>query len=270
MRKNGPTNRKFFSVITPVHLWNPKRVEDFVRCADSLRNQKFKDFEWIVVDDGSTEKFNWSSIDDIADIVIHKEHEERVIAYNEAFKEASGEWFALLDSDDCYLPDTLLEFCRSIERSPKFKLFNCGTIYHHKDGAVSTRDPFIPKRKKVGHEIFGGGNIVNGTYIWHHSVYDLLGGYPAEKTFRDIDCSEINYGGVRDLFMGTPYDFSAYAQLEFPEIRQYFFVDHENEPNKIIKELGNPWGQDYYLFYKYTRQFHTKAIKKNLLVVYPR
>jgi len=70
--------------------------------------------------------------------------------------------------------------------------------------------------------------------------------------------------------MGSPYDFAAAAQLEFPELRKHFMVDHENEPNKIIKELGNPWGQDFYLFYKYTRKFHSKPVKKYLYIVHPR
>jgi glycosyltransferase involved in cell wall biosynthesis len=263
---------KFFSVITPVHLWNPYRVEKFLECAESLRKQKFKDFEWIVIDDGSTEPFLWDSIKDIADVVIHKQHEERVIAYNAGFKEAQGEWFTLLDSDDAYTPEFLSTFFSAINRSPQTRLFNCGVEYHHADRGISSRSAFKPKRAKVGHRIFGGGNIVNGTFIWHRSVYEDLGAYPDAPggTFENIDCSEINYGGVRSLFMGTPYDFSAYAQLEFPEIRQYFMVDHEDEPNKIIKELGNPWGQDYYLFYKYTRKYQTKSVKKNLLVVHPR
>ena len=49
-----------FSVITPVHLWSPERVEMFVKCIDSLAKQTYKDFEWIVIDDGSTIKdFYW-------------------------------------------------------------------------------------------------------------------------------------------------------------------------------------------------------------------
>ena len=121
----------------------------------------------------------------------------------------------------------------------------------------------------MGHKVFGGGNIVNGTFVFHRSVYDDLGGYPPHD-IKDIDCSEINYGGKRELHMTSPYDFSAYAQIEFPEIREYFMVNHIAEPHKIIKELGNPWGNDYYLFYKYTRKYHSKPMDENwLYVVHP-
>jgi hypothetical protein len=58
--------------------------------------------------------------------------------------------------------------------------------------------------------------------------------------------------------------------MEFPGMRKFFFVDHDNEPDKIIKELGNPWGNDYYLFYKYTRKYHSMPIDEHLLIVHPK
>ena len=107
------------------------------------------------------------------------------------------------------------------------------------------------------------------SYVSIRSVYDKLGAFPPHRV-QNIDCSELNYGGPRVLWMTSPYDFSAHAQLEFPEIRQYFMVNHVAEPHKIIKELGNPWGNDYYLFYKYTRKYHSKPIdEKWLYIVYP-
>lgn len=265
-----------FSVITPVHLWNEDRVEHFLRTIESLKAQTFKDFEWVVVDDGSVMPFRWDLLFETGLNVklIQQQHEERVIAYNNAFKEAAGEWFTLLDSDDEYKPDTLEKWNRAIENHPESKMFNCGAVYAHKDGKFTYRDPFVPERKKIGHQIFGGGNVVNGTFIWHSSVYDELGAFP-ETHIKDIDCSAINYPGkdgefVRDLYMGSPYDFSAAAQLEFPEVRKYFMVNVDNEPTKTIKELGNPWGQDWYLFYKYTRKYHSRIFKEYLYIVHPR
>lgn len=156
-----------------------------------------------------------------------------------------------------------------IKDNPGYKMFNFGNIYVHKDGKVSKRGPFKPKKKKEGHEKFSGGKIVKGTYVLERSVWEEMGGFPPE-TAKDVDCTEINYGGIRDLHMNTPYDFAAYAQVEFPEIREFFMINHEAEPNKIIKELGNPWGDDFYLFYKYTRKYHSKPIEEYLYKVHPR
>ena len=107
---------------------------------------------------------------------------------------------------------------------------------------------------------------MNGTFVFHRSIYEDLGAFPPHH-IENIDCSSLNYGGIRELWMTSPYDFSAAAQLEFPELQKYFMVDHVAEPHKIIKEFGNPWGQDHYLFYKYTRKYHSKPIDKYLYKV---
>ena len=281
-----------FSLLTPINLWNPDRVEQFLRCIKSVEAQTFRDFEWVIVDDGSTQDFLWDSVllnKNIPQVeLIHKEAMERVSAYNDAFKTAKGDWFVFLDSDDELPPDALEIWNRYIEKSKRklkhteypTKIFNCGAIYHYVDGTSSKRDPFKPiwLGAKHGHEIFGGGNIVNGTFIFHRSVYEKLGGFMPD-TVKDINTTEINYPPypgalkpyIRDLHNNTPYDFAGYYQLEFPELRQYFMVDHEAEPDgKIIKELGNPWGQDFLLFYKYTRKYHSRPIKEYLYIVNPR
>ena len=270
----------FFSVITCVNLWNLDRIEKFLRCIGSVQRQTFGDFEWVIVDDGSTEPFLWeNSITDSRFRVIHKEHEERVIGYEEGFKQAKGQWITLLDSDDEYVSDYLTILFGIIVGNPEYKMFNFGALYERSNEKVTfdKREPFEPKMLDVGHEVFGGGNIPWGTFIFHRSIYEDLGGFPP-KVIKDIDCTEVNYPAfrgqekpyIRDLHLNTPYDFSAYYQIKYPELRQYFMVDHEAEPDKIIKELGNPWGQDGILFYQYTRKYHSKPIKEYLYIIYPK
>ena len=267
------------SVLTSVHLApNPNdrndRLEKFEQAFKSLENQTFKDFEWVLVDDGSTLDYDWSKMFNTLSSVnlVRLPHAERVIALENAMAVAKGEWFIFLDSDDELKPNALQKLNSLIEQFPNCKMFNFGAIYTHKDGNFTFRDPFTPKRKSKGHVFFGGGNIVNGTFVFHRSIYEDLGGFPAgvEGVLENIDCTPLNYGGVRNLYMNTPYDFSAAAQIEFPELRQFFMVDHEAEPHKIIKELGNPWGQDYYLFFKYTRKYHSKAVRECLYIVNPK
>lgn len=261
-------NRPRFSIITPVHIWNNYRKMSLARAIESVSNQSFRDFEHIVVNDGSTQEFDVPSLPWLN--VVNKTHEERVLAYAEGMKHAQGQIFCFLDSDDEYDRDYLKKVDEYFKKYPKYKMFNFGAQYAHADGGNTVRGPFKPKKLEVGHEVFGGGQIVNGTFVFHRKVYDDLGSYPPAH-ISNIDCSELNYSdGPRDLFMWTPYDFSAAAQMEFPEIRQFFMVDHVNEPNKILRELGNPWGNDYYLFYKYTRKYHSKPMDDHLYIVHPK
>lgn len=142
-------------------------------------------------------------------------------------------------------------------------MFNFGCTFIHKDGGTNTRDPFMPKRKrKGGHEIFGGGKIVNGTFTFHRRIWEELGAFP-----EGIKTIKVPWYKETELFWTSPYDFSAYAQAEFPEIQPYFQVKHPDHPAGLPKELGNPYGNDFYLFYKYTRKYQSKPIKEYLLKV---
>ena len=90
-----------FSIISPVYLDTPERVEQFLTCIQSVKNQTFKDFEWVIIDDGSVQPFLWDNLLNGFDLnLIHKNNENRIIAYNTAFQVAKGDWWIFLDSDD--------------------------------------------------------------------------------------------------------------------------------------------------------------------------
>ncbi len=257
-----------FSIITPIWLSkeDERRVPLFQACIESINAQTYdhNDFEHIIINDGSPVAFDVPAYKHIK--VINQPNLQRLTAYNTGFKAAQGEIFCLLDSDDAYTPDYLEKVTTYYKKFPWYNLFNMGSRHNYKNGKYTYRQAFSPKEEKIGHEIFGGGKIVNGTFVFSRKVYEDLGAYP-EHHIKGIDCTSINYGKVRDLWMTSPFDFSGYAQVEFPEIREFFMVNHVDEPNKIIKELGNPWGNDYYLFYKYTRKYHSKPMGDCLYIV---
>lgn len=242
-----------FSVITPAYCHSEDRKRALERCIRSVDCQTIGTdrVEHLVIDQTEVDEFRIDRWHQSFVKYYEQAHMERLYALRRAFEEAQGEWICLLDSDDIYLPHYLETVSQVIEGNPGYKLLNFGSLHIHKDGRVVARDAFKPKRLEVGHEIFSGGTIVNGTFVFHRSVWEDLGDFPTttEKLW-------------------NPWDFSIAAQEEFPELKEFFMVDHEDEPEKIAKELGNPWGQDYYLFYKYTRKYHSLSLDKHLLGVY--
>lgn len=265
-----------FSIITPAYIFNEERAKQFKACIESVNKQDFdhSDFEHVIVNDGSVFPFDIPNYPHIR--VINQNNLQRLTAYNTGFKNANGDIFLLLDSDDEFETNTLSLVDRLYKKYKRYKMFNFGCTFIHKDGGTNTRDPFMPKRKrKGGHEIFGGGKIVNGTFTFHRSVWEDLGGHP-EHHIKNIDCTELNYPAhseqekpyIRDLWMTSPYDYSAYMQLKYPEIQKFFMVKHPDHPKLLVRELGNPYGQDYGLFYAYTRKYISKPIKENLLRVH--
>lgn len=97
----------FFSIILPVY--NVKKYLN--RCVDRLLCEKFRDFEIILVDDGSTDGC-YNICDeymkkDSRISVIHKENGGLSSARNEGFKIAKGKYIFWLDSDDYIVQDAL-------------------------------------------------------------------------------------------------------------------------------------------------------------------
>lgn len=88
------------SVIVPVY-----KVEKYLkRCVDSILNQTYKNFELLLVDDGSPDSCgkicdDYSKIDDRVK-VIHKKNGGLSSARNAGIKASSGDYLNFVDSDD--------------------------------------------------------------------------------------------------------------------------------------------------------------------------
>lgn len=98
--------RPLVSVIIPTY----NREKYVVKAIDSVLSQAFKDYEIIVVNDGSTDgtKDNLKSYGDKIKY-IYQDNSGVSAARNEGIRRAKGEWVAFLDSDDEWLPDYLLQ-----------------------------------------------------------------------------------------------------------------------------------------------------------------
>lgn len=109
------------TIFTPTY----NRSHTLSRLHDSLVKQSLKDFEWLVVDDGSSDNTavlfeNWTSNDNgfqVRYIRIPNGGKNRAI--NLGIKEASGRYFMILDSDDMLSPNAV-EFI--IEKMPAWRL----------------------------------------------------------------------------------------------------------------------------------------------------
>lgn len=101
------TNSVKISVIVPCY-----KVEQFLEnCVNSILSSTFKDFEIILVDDGSPDK-SGELADELAKrdsriTVIHKQNGGVVKARETGVEAAQGEWITLVDSDDSITPNAL-------------------------------------------------------------------------------------------------------------------------------------------------------------------
>jgi teichuronic acid biosynthesis glycosyltransferase TuaG len=96
------------SIITPAYNGNI-----YIRdCANSVKSQSFQNYEWLVVDDSSTDETH-EILKELASrdsrIRVFKADKNRgpIHARNIALKEAKGRFIAFLDIDDMWRPDKL-------------------------------------------------------------------------------------------------------------------------------------------------------------------
>lgn len=100
-----------FTVFTATY----NRKEKIKNVYASLKSQTFKDFEWVVVDDGSkdnTEELfeTWVEESPFPITYIKKENGGKHTAFNRGVQQAKGELFLNFDSDDTCVPEALQVF----------------------------------------------------------------------------------------------------------------------------------------------------------------
>jgi glycosyltransferase involved in cell wall biosynthesis len=108
-----------FTVFTATY----NRAHTIPRVFESLCAQTFRDFEWLVIDDGSTDETStliakWAKVADFPIRYLQQQHSGKHIAHNLAVREARGQLFAPLDSDDALLPDSLERLAKSWNSIP--------------------------------------------------------------------------------------------------------------------------------------------------------
>lgn len=100
---------KKITVFTPTY----NRAYIIKKVYDSLRRQTYKDFEWLVIDDGSVDNTKnlidqFIQDDEIEIVYIKKNNGGKHTAWNKAIERARGQMIISVDSDD-YLVDNALE-----------------------------------------------------------------------------------------------------------------------------------------------------------------
>lgn len=108
------------TIFTPTH----NRADKLNRVYKSLRGQYSFDFEWLIIDDGSTddtETLVQSFLSEKYFFVRYYRQENggKHRAYNRALKMAQGDWFFCLDSDDWLAKDAIEQIMTYINKEDK-------------------------------------------------------------------------------------------------------------------------------------------------------
>lgn len=110
-------NNPLISIIIPVY-----NVEEFLgKCLDSVQNQQFKEFEVIIINDGSTDNSEKTIQKFLKNfdkcVYINQKNQGPSAARNAGIEKSSGKYLVFLDSDDFIEPNFLSVLYKEITTS---------------------------------------------------------------------------------------------------------------------------------------------------------
>ena len=182
----------YFSVIVPVY----NRIDEVNDLLESLTRQTCKDFEILIVEDGSTTpcKDTVESFSHMLDVkYFYKSNEGRSIARNHGLEHASGEYFIFFDSD-CVIPPNYFE---TLSAKLKENYTDCF------GGPDAAHDSFTDMQKAINYSMTSflttggirGGKIQMEKFVprsfnmgYSRKVWETIGGF-REMFSEDIDMS---------------------------------------------------------------------------------
>ena len=161
------------SVILPVY----NRAASVGRAIESVLSQTWRDFELIVVDDGSTDGTR-AAVERYAPRlrVLEQPHAGAYAARNLALRHARGELVAFIDSDDAWLPDRLERQIPLMQRREVGLVF--GDVVHlpRRDRTSFRVSP--PRRGRVAARFAWCNFVPTISVLVRRSCLEEAGGFP--------------------------------------------------------------------------------------------
>jgi len=171
-----------------VLTWNHK--EELDMCLNSLKKQSYKNFEVIVVDNGSTDGCQELVRKKYKGFKLIENHKNLGFAEgnNVGIREAKGEYIVVLNNDIEADKDWLKEYVKEAEKHPETGSFTCKLLFYDRPDVINS----------IGHKIFWDGTCV-------------------DEGFDEKDKGQ--YGKVREVF-GAPGGISFYRREALEEVKE--------------------------------------------------
>ena len=196
------------------------RAELLKRALESLIRQTEKEWEAIIVDDGSTDDTHEQILPYLESFggmkYFHKPHSGMVTSKNQGIALAGGKFITFLDSDDEYLPSHLEGRRRFLEDNPEV-MFLYG-------GAKILGNPYVPDKNDPSARIHLSDCVIGGTFVVEREVLLSLGGFQQITLSCDFDL----------------WKRAKKRKITMAEIKTPTYIYHHENPDSVTNRLfGN-------------------------------
>ena len=243
--------KPLLTVVIPVY-----NVERYLkRCIESVLAQEWKDYEILLVDDGSTDHSPQICDDYVKAYdfisVIHKENGGLSEARNTGISHAKGEYVYFPDSDDWIEPDTFIALAEALE-SQEFDIisFNRDFVKGEEDAIVSEpevtqvfegKDAFVQMLKHRYITGFANDKIYRKSLFVDNNIL-----FPSRKYYEDL---------------GTNYKLFLSAKKVYATNQKYYHYLIDN-PDSITQSWNEKKFRDMFGFYK--EVFYSDFVRSQL------
>ncbi len=204
--------KPYFSIVLP--CWNS--INFIEKCVDSIKNQTFKNYEVIIIDNSSSDG-TIKKLREIKDdrFKIYSINNEGILAKsrNLGIEQSNAEWVAFLDSDDWWTEDKLEVCFENINDNVDF-------IYHDLEIKSNQSRSFSRKKNKsrqlqkpVLNDLLIGGNaisnssvIVRKKLLYEIGLIDENKHLPASEDYS----TWLKIAELSDKFLYLPYKLGYY------------------------------------------------------------
>ncbi len=192
----------FFTVITPTF----NRARTLPRAIESIIGQTNDDWEYIIIDDGSTDstpEVLTAFIKDHRRITVHRSINQGTSkARDLGCSMASGRYITFLDSDDEYAPSHLEERLTILSTNPAIELLH--------GGVEIIGDPYVADKFDPSKKIHLSECVIGGTFFIRRDLWKRTGGF-----------GSVDYGDDTDFFAKAKTAGALIVTTDLPTYKYY-------------------------------------------------
>lgn len=239
-----------FSIIVPVY-----NVENYIReCLESIKNQTYKDYEVIIVNDGTKD----NSIEIAKEYpfkIINQKNQGLSVARNTGVKHAKGEYILFLDADDYLEKDTLKEIEKVLDNNPDIVRFQIKEVYEDGKEINYPEKSFTAKN---GEEAFE--EIVKYHFIENAWCYAINRKYYKHHKFEFCPGTIHEDFGLIPLVIINSNVANSISFIGYNYRQRQGSIMNDRNYDKVKKQVS-----DFYNHYKYLKK-EVKKIKGNTTI----
>lgn len=164
-----------------------------VECLESILNQSFTDFEFIIVNDGSTDRSlelltEFAQKDNRIKLINKTENSGITASVTEGLKHCRGKYIARMDQDDVSLPDRFLKQHHYLESNPQIDVLGSSLAFIDRDGNLTGKTLIRPTDPMVIRlQMYYRCVIHNPSVLMRTAYYKNYNLNSQEKDYRAAD-----------------------------------------------------------------------------------